>query len=879
MHALTDIYIKETLADSPLIYDRGKQTWKNGSYFLSHRDPGSHTFTYQFDGTYGTYTTTVRIRDTHVQAECSCPYPGQGCRHAVAAALHARGLLVAPRVQEELFPSDPSARFLTPEEIREQALEDRRHRAKTDQFQAVRGDMFTGDHKVISKDARTYTVCLHDPATAVGHCSCPDYQTNGLGTCKHILFMAGYLQKEPGFKRQTATETLPIADIYWDSRAQAPRLHAPRLKNDMPDLVPILGKYFDAAGQYAAADLSLVMGLMLRLHGDRRVRIRENLLKRVDHRQQVLQLEKMKKSPLPKIPLTRPLYPFQEKGIRFGTFKTGVLIGDEMGLGKTVQAIGLSLIKKELFGFEKILVITLPSLRDQWLREIKRTTREDAGIIQGPPGRRKTLYRDKKAFKITHYDTVIRDVAPIAEWNPDIIILDEAQRIKNISTRTAEAVKRLPKKHAIVLTGTPVQEHPEDLYSIVQFLDPYLFTPLWQFAADHFNIPRGQKVRDRQTRVAGYKNLDLLKEKLSGILIRRTWEEVEDQLPERVENNYYVDLSPEQTKEHQACAAKLGERVRKHPLAPMDLRDIQAQVLRMRMVCNSTFLVDRETQVSPKLRELSSVIDEVVARNRRKTVIISEWTAMTYLIARHLSEANIPFVQVSGKVPKDLRKETAQTFSTDPDCLVFLATDAGSQGLDLSCALCLIQVELPWPPAQMERRMDRLRPAAPPEGDTDPPTCHIINLMARNSIEERVLAGLKQDPDLYFDLFDPDPDHMEALCRDSRGLTDRLRSFLGPNLLPATGAVPEDLPGEAADIFFPEAMADTAPGEPLPQAIGTYEIDPARMEAVLNSGLDFMSGLVELASGTPVPGIRDRKVSVDPATGEITLSFRLPPDQ
>ncbi len=876
MHALSDITIRETLADSPLIFDRGKQTWKNGSYFLSHKDPDTSTFTYQFDGTYGTYTTTIQVRETHIQAQCSCPYPGQGCRHAVAAALHARALLVAPRVQEELFPSDRQTRFLTPEEIREQALEDRRHRSRTDQFQAVRGDMFTGDHKVISKDSRTYTVCLHDPVNAKGHCSCPDFQTNGLGTCKHILFMADYLKGEPGFKKQAATETLPFADIYWDSTAQAPRLHAPRMKTDMPDLSPVLGKYFDDKGKFIAADLSLVMGLMLRLHGDRRVRIRENLLKRVDHRQQVLQLEKIKGTPLPKIPLTRPLYAFQEKGIRFGTFKTGVLIGDEMGLGKTVQAIGLSLIKKELFGFEKILVITLPSLRDQWLREIERTTREEACIITGAPARRKALYRDKKAFKITHYDTVIRDVGPIAAWNPDIIILDEAQRIKNISTRTAEAVKRLPKKHAIVLTGTPVEENPEDLYSIVQFLDPYLFTPLWQFAADHFNIPRGQKVRDRKTHVAGYKNLDLLKDKLSGILIRRTWEEVEDQLPERVENNYYVDLAPEQAKEHEACAAELAERVRKQPLAPMDLRGIQAQVLRMRMVCNSTFLVDRETQISPKLKELASVIDEVVVQNHRKTVIISEWTAMTYLIARHLSDAVIPFVQVSGKLPQERRKETARTFSQNPDCLVFLATDEGSEGLDLSCALCLIQVELPWPPAQMARRMDSLRPSGSRENDIDPPTCHIINLMARNSIEERVLAGLKQSPDLYFDLFDSDPDHMETLCRDGRGVTEQLRSFLGPALLPATGTVPEDLPGETADIFFPEAMTEHDAKAPL--SFGTSEIDPERMEAVLNSGLDFMSGLVELASGVPVPGIRDRKVSVDPDTGEITLSFKLPQD-
>ena len=136
---------------------------------------------------------------------------------------------------------------------------------------------------------------------------------------------------------------------------------------------------------------------------------------------------------------------------------------------------------------------------------------------------------------------------------------------------------------------------------------PICFTPLWRFAADHFNIPRGQKVRDRQTRVAGYKNLDLLKEKLVG-------------------HPYPPDLGGSggsasgagwkattmwiwgrnRPKSIRSAPGSLAERVRKHPLAPMDLRGIQAQVLRMRMVCNSTFLVDRETQVSPKLRELSS---------------------------------------------------------------------------------------------------------------------------------------------------------------------------------------------------------------------------------------------------------------------------------
>ncbi|MCG8619429.1 MAG: SNF2-related protein, partial [Desulfobacterales bacterium] len=463
-----------------------------------------------------------------IESSCNCPYPKPGCKHAVAAALNARTLLLKPRVQDELFPEteDP---FLNESEIREQAYKDREDRAKADQFTPVRGEMFKGDHKVITKDSRTYTVCFHDPVKVKGHCSCPDYLTNGLGICKHMLFMADHLSREPGFKAQVKTETLPFVDIYWDSLAQAPRLYPPGFTGRTEDLKPALEKYFNMEGVYTAADISLVMGLMLRLRGDRRVKVRENLLKRVDHRLQTLQLEKMAGRPLPGVTLKRPLYPFQEEGVAFGVLKTGVLIGDEMGLGKTAQAIAMSLIKGEVFGFSKVLVITLASLKSFWKQEVEAVTRESACIVQGTPAQRKRQYTGKDRFKISHYEAVMRDVGAISAFNPDIIILDEAQRIRNFSTKTAEAVKRLPKKHAIVLTGTPLENKPEDLYSIVQFLDPYRFTPLWQFATDHFLIPK-----TRVTSVTGYKNLGLLRDKVSDILIRRSWEDVRSQLPETV---------------------------------------------------------------------------------------------------------------------------------------------------------------------------------------------------------------------------------------------------------------------------------------------------------------------------------------------------------
>ncbi|MEH0018411.1 MAG: SNF2-related protein [Desulfobacter sp.] len=875
MQPLSDIYIRETLSDSALIYDRGKQTFENGSYFLSEKNLADQTFVYEFDGAFGQYTCRIHILDDRIEGSCNCPYPGKGCRHVVAAALNARSVVIKPRVQEELFP-DTEDPYLSEAEIRDQALLDREDRARSDQFTPVRGDMFTGDHKVISRDSRTYTVCLHEPAKARGHCSCPDYLTNGLGTCKHIQFMAAHLREESGFSTQVRTETLPFIDIFWDSLAQAPRLYAPLLDGRMTDLKPVLGKYFDKEGVFTGTDISLIMGLMLRLHGDRRVRIRENLLKRVDHRLQALQLEKMTGRPLPAIRLSRPLYPYQEEGLAFGVLKTGVLIGDEMGLGKTAQAIALSLVKAEMFGFTKFLVITLASLKDQWKQEVESISGETACIIQGPPSRRRQQYAQKDRFKISHYEAVLRDVNAVSAYNPDIIILDEAQRIRNFSTKTAEAVKRLPKKHAIVLTGTPLENKPEELYSIVQFLDPYKFTPLWRFATDHFLIPR-----TRVTRIAGYKNLDRLRERIRDIYIRRTWEDVIDQLPETVTNNYYIDLAPEQQKRHGSYAGRLGEVLGKKMLTPMDMRQIHTLVLRMRMVANSTFLVDRETQVSPKLRELSTIIDEVVGQNRRKMVIFSEWTAMTFLIARHLSEAGIGFVEVSGKVTDGKRKALAQRFASAPDCRVFLTTDAGSIGLDLSAARCMVNVELPWTPALADQRRERLVPA-PGTGEQDLPTCHIINLIGANSIEERILKGITRNPGLFTELFGADPEAMETLDRPATEMAGQLKALLGPELLPQETVGPEDIPEENPYFLFPEGMPtpDPEPEPPRDPAsmapVPGLAADPQKLEQVLTSGLDFITGLAEMATGQKLGDTGEKKISVDPETGEVRLTFRLP---
>ena len=870
MQTLSKDHIKNKIADTKLIFYRGLNTYHHGSYFLSKKDIAQKQFTYEFDGNVGNYTAQINFKGDQVETACDCPYPRTGCRHVVAAILNAGDILARYKPGEEVS-QDQEDPNLSEEEIKAQALGDRKKRALSEKFTAIRGDMFKGDHLVVNQRSRQYNVTLHDPENGFGHCSCPDYLTNGLGTCKHIQFMTGFLKKESGFKKQVAMEVFAYTDIYWDSLSQGPKLFSQRMNLEMKDLKPVLKKYFNDKGEFIAKDLAVIMGLMAKLHGDKRVRIRENLLKRVDYRLQILQQKNLLDQPIPKPDLSARLYPYQKEGVKFGVLKPGVLIGDEMGLGKTLQAISLGILKKEIFGFSKILVVTLASLKEQWKREIEKFSHEKAIIIEGSPFQRKALYKeDTHLFKITNYEAVLRDITIISGFHPDIIILDEAQRIKNFSTKTAEAVKRLPKKHGIVLTGTPLENKLEDVYSIVQFLDPYMLTPLWKFASDHFMIPR-----KKNTSIVGYKNLDMLKDKLKPILIRRKKEEVLKDLPKEVVNNYYIDLTDEQQEIHGGYARSLIPLLNKKFLTPMDMRRIQILLLRMRMVCDSTYLIDRDTHISPKLKELESILDEMVIQNNRKMVIFSEWTTMTFLIARHLSDMNIPFIELSGKVPVKKRQALIDEFTNNPDCRVFLSTDAGGTGLNLQAADCVVNFELPWNPAKMNQRIGRVSRIG-----QESHCINVINLIAKQSIEERILAGIQLKTDLFKGVFEEGPDMVEFSREKKNEMLNRLREMMEEEPEPMTfeTAEPEDIPEDTPFFLNPEVLSrDEEANKKAPENILASQ-PPEKIERVLNSGMEFIAGLMEMATGQKMEKVGDQEkmIEINNKTGEVTMKFKLP---
>ena len=324
-----------------------------------------------------------------------------------------------------------------------------------------------------------------------------------------------------------------------------------------------------------------------------------------------------------------PLYSYQREGMLHLAFTGRPLLAAELGLGKTVQAVAACELLRRLQGIQRVLVVAPASLKAEWQEQIAKFTGLPSLIIQGPRAARLRQYREPAFFNLANYEQIRPDNQEINQiLAPDVIILDEAQRIKNWQTKTAEAVKRLNSRYAFVLTGTPVENRIDEIYSITQFLDPRIFGPLFRFNRDFYQL-------DEHGHPTGYKNLDELHRRLRTVMLRRRKEEVEGELPGRTVNTYFVGMHEEQTvryDEYNSKVARLTAQAQRRPLKKEEMERLQKWLACMRMLCDTPYILDQDCRVSPKIEELENILDDLLAEGDHKIIIFSEWKRMLDLV-------------------------------------------------------------------------------------------------------------------------------------------------------------------------------------------------------------------------------------------------------
>lgn len=649
------------------------------------------------------------------------------------------------------------------------------------------------------ESGKTYRIAIRGNAPLDNYCSCPDYGVSGLGICKHIEFALSKLMKTRGAKKAFREGYVPPYSEVFLSYGFRREVRFKAGTGAPPELLSLANEYFDDAGileERRLPDFHRFLNAVPRNDGHE-VRCYDDVMaflaehQDAEHRRRVVK-DRLKEgidSPLFNNLLKTELYPYQREGALFAAYAGRCLIGDDMGLGKTLQALAAAELLARLFGIQKALIVSPTSLKHQWRSEIEKFTGRSAEVIEGLGHQRRPLYLRNSFYKLINYELVARDMDMIRRWSPDLVILDEAQRIKNWKTQTAKSAKALESTFAFVLTGTPLENRIEDLHSIVEFIDRRHLGPLFRFVDRHTIV-------DENGRVAGYRDLQSIRSSLKTVMIRRTKGEVLRQLPERVDKNFFVPMTKEQRAIHDEnleIVAKLAAKWRRHRfLCEADQRRMRIALNFMRMAADNTYLVDRKTVHGPKLDELDTLLKEIVVEGGEKAVVFSQWLRMTELVEGVLRDNGIGYVHLNGSIPSKQRRELMSRFREDPACRVFLSTDAGGVGLNLQSGSVVINMDIPWNPAVLEQRIGRVHRLGQHR------TVRIVNFVTASSIEERILDLLKFKKSLFSGALDPDGENMVALGGS------RLQRFME-----TVGTVTENLGGAGPG---PEAR------EPAPEA-------------------------------------------------------------
>lgn len=729
----------------------------------------------------------------------------------------------------------------------------------------------------------TYRVAIRGNRPGDSFCSCPDFATNALGTCKHIEFTLAKLENKRGGKSALEAGYQPSFSEVWLQYGAARRVRLRLGTECPPELARLASEYFsdeqvlldEAFGRFESfLAASQKLDHEVKAYDDALAFIAE--VRDRDRRQFVMKSafpRGIRTARLKKL-LNVPLYDYQLEGALFAATAGRSLIGDEMGLGKTIQAIAAAEIMATELGVERVLIICPTSLKHQWEREIEKFTRRTAQVIGGLRPEREEQFRGEAFFKITNYDTVHRDLDLIAGMSPDLVILDEAQRIKNWTTRAANAVKKIQSPYCVVLTGTPLENRLEELVSIVQFIDRHRLGPTYRFLHDH-------QVKDENGRVVGYRDLDRVGQTLEPILIRRQKKEVLNQLPERLEKTFFVPMTPQQQEHHDEnrdTVARVVQKWRRYGfLTEADQRRLMISLQNMRMSCNSTYLLDRETDFSHKPDELMTLLGEHLERPESKAIVFSQWTGTHELAIRRFARNDMGHVFFHGGVESRKRKDLVERFRNDPACRVFLSTDAGGVGLNLQFANAVINMDLPWNPAVLEQRIGRAHRL----GQTQP--VQVVNFVAQGTIEEGMLSVLKFKKSLFAGVLDGG--EKEVFLGGSR-----LTKFL-ETVENVTGKIPEATP--ASEVDEPEARGNgrqttSNGGETASRTTADARTEsrsqraepaasPDPLQGLLQSGLAFLTQLAAastLSAGTNqvagLPMVRDQR------TGRTMLQIPLP---
>ncbi len=455
-------------------------------------------------------------------------------------------------------------------------------------------------------------------------------------------------------------------------------------------------------------------------------------------RRQMLGEVSLKSTPIPK-EIKADLRPYQEEGVqwleRLRLMYLNGILADDMGLGKTLQAISAITQHHKINKEARSLIICPTSLLYNWKEELHKFNPQLKSIvIDGIPGQRKKLLGKLQDYDvvITSYTLLQKDIETYSTAPFSYAILDEAQHIKNRGTRNAKSVKMIQAQHRLILTGTPIENSLEDLWSLMDYLMPGFLGTFDRFMEKYIRISGPQLQQ----------NVEYLRRKISPFIMRRMKSDVLKDLPPIDEIVYHCQLTDGQMELYKSYAATARDELVKL-VAREGFDKVQIHILatltRLKQICCHPAIFAKEKAEigdSAKYEMMLELLQGLVEGNH-KTVIFSQYTRMLQIMREDFEQRGISFAYLDGSSKN--RLEIVKEFNENPKIMVFLVSlKAGGTGLNLVGADTVIHYDMWWNPAVENQATDRVYRMGQKKSVSS------YKLITLNTIEEKILEMQKR---------------------------------------------------------------------------------------------------------------------------------------
>lgn len=442
---------------------------------------------------------------------------------------------------------------------------------------------------------------------------------------------------------------------------------------------------------------------------------------------------------------------YQRVGVEFLSTAGNCILADDMGTGKTVQAITAC----EESGAGKVLIVCPATLKWNWFNEIKQWTGKEGTIIQGTKNKRlEQIAGFTDGYMIINYEALrLHPELKKVKW--DIRVFDEAHKLKNRKAQQTKAAKLIKSKKTFQLTGTPMLNRADELYSLLNMLYPKKYTSYWRFVdqfCQTYDNGFGKDILQGKP-----EQVEALRAEIQPVMLRRTKQDVLAELPAKTYVRHTVELNGKQRKMykemHDEAVTMVGDEL-------VAASVVIAQITRLRQIAISTQMLNPEVDLAAKVDALLEIIED---NADHKIAVFSQFRTAIEIVGRKLDEKGVGWVSVTGKVSEDDRTENTRKFQEEPDCKVMLATIAAAGvGLTWTSSDIAVFLDRHWTPAINRQAEDRLHRMGQRNNVT------IINIVAKDTIEERIENMLAEKQDNFDSIIEHgiDPEEVRSLFFD-----------------------------------------------------------------------------------------------------------------